>query len=162
MALVSGFHHLTMSTHGVLEDYDFFTQALGLSSVKRTVLFDGTIPVYHLDYGSKAGDASTILTTFPFKTPCIFGRQGTNQSRTILLSIPKGAADFWVNRLGGMGVPAEKIDRFGLTRVALAHPCGIRFELVENPDDPRAAIANLTGVSRPNTASAASTAAGWP
>jgi hypothetical protein len=60
-----------------------------------------------------------------------------------------------------MGVPAEKIERFGLTRVALAHPCGIRFELVENPDDPRAAIANLTGVSRPNTASASSTAAGW-
>mgnify|MGYP000988098802 FL=1 len=30
MALVSGYHHLTMSTHGVQEDYDFCTRALGL------------------------------------------------------------------------------------------------------------------------------------
>ncbi len=142
MALVSGFHHLTMSTHGVQEDYDFFTQALGLYSIKRTVLFDGTIPVYHLYYGSKGGDASTILTTFPFKKPGIFGRRGTNQSRTILLSIPKGAAEFWINRLGGMGIAATKTERFGLTRVALTHPCGIHFELVENADDPRASIAN--------------------
>ena len=50
MALVSGYHHLTMSTDGVQEDYDFYTKALGLHSVKRTVLFDGTIPVYHLYY----------------------------------------------------------------------------------------------------------------
>ena len=63
MALVSGYHHLTMSTHGVQEDYDFYTKTLGLYSVKRTVLFDGTIPVYHLYYGAKQGDAATIITT---------------------------------------------------------------------------------------------------
>lgn len=148
MALVSGFHHLTMSTYGVQEDYDFFTRALGLYSVKRTVLFDGTVPVYHLYYGSKAGDASTILTTFPFKKPGIFGRQGTNQSRTILLSIPPGSSEFWVNRLNAMGVEATKTDRFGLARVALTHPCGIHIELVENPDDPRTPIVNADrGVS---------------
>ena len=82
MALVSGYHHLTMSTHGVQEDYDFYTRALGLYSVKRTVLFDGVLPVYHLYYGSRHGDASTIITTFPFKKPGIFGRRGTNQSRS--------------------------------------------------------------------------------
>jgi glyoxalase family protein len=142
MALVSGFHHLTMSTHGVQEDYDFYTKALGLYSVKRTVLFDGILPVYHLYYGSKTGDASTIITTFPFKKPGIYGRRGTNQTRTILQAIPVGAADFWVNRLNGMGIPSAKIDRFGLTRVAFAHPCGIPHELVENPDDPRPPIVN--------------------
>jgi len=142
MALISGFHHLTMSTHGVQEDYDFYTKALGLYSVKRTVLFDGVLPVYHLYYGSKGGDASTIITTFPFKKPGIFGRRGTNQTRTILQSIPVGAADFWVNRLNGMGIPAARIDRFGLTRVAFDHPCGIPHELVENPDDTRSPIVN--------------------
>lgn len=142
MALVSGFHHLTMSTHGVQEDYDFFTKALGLYSIKRTVLFDGVLPVYHLYYGSKAGDPSTILTTFPFKKPGVYGRRGTNQSRTILLSIPPGSSEFWINRLGGMGIAAQKTERFGLNRVSLAHPCGILIELVENPDDPRGAIVN--------------------
>lgn len=142
MALVSGFHHLTMSTHGVQEDYDFYTKALGLYSVKRTVLFDGVVPVYHLYYGSRNGDASTIITTFPFKKPGIFGRRGTNQTRTILQSIPVGAADFWVNRLNNMGIQAAKVERFGLVRVAFAHPCGIPHELVENPDDPRSPIVN--------------------
>ena len=43
MALVSGYHHLTLCTDGVQEDYDFYTKVLGLHSVKRTVLFDGTM-----------------------------------------------------------------------------------------------------------------------
>lgn len=142
MALVSGYHHLTMSTHGVQEDYDFYTKALGLYSVKRTVLFDGVLPVYHLYYGSKGGDASTIITTFPFKKPGIYGRRGTNQTRTIIQSIPVGAAEFWVERLNTRGIPAVKTERFGLTRVALAHPCGIPHELVENPADTRQPIVN--------------------
>jgi glyoxalase family protein len=142
MALVSGFHHLTMSTHGVQEDYDFFTKALGLHSVKRTVLFDGTIPVYHLYYGSPNGDASTIITTFPFKKPGIFGRRGTNQSRTIMMAIPVGSAQFWVDRLNAMGIAAAKTERFGLARVSFLHPCGIPHELVENPADTRMPITN--------------------
>jgi glyoxalase family protein len=142
MALVSGYHHLTMSTHGVQEDYDFYTKALGLYSVKRTVLFDGVLPVYHLYYGSKYGDASTIITTFPFKKPGIFGRRGTNQTRTIMQAIPVGAADYWVDRLNAQGIQAVKGERFGLTRVMFAHPCGIPHELVENPDDPRSPIVN--------------------
>ncbi len=142
MALVSGYHHLTMSTHGVQEDYDFYTKTLGLFSVKRTVLFDGVLPVYHLYYGSRHGDASTIITTFPFQKPGIFGRRGTNQTRTIMQAIPVGAADYWVDRLNTHGIPAAKGERFGLTRVMFAHPCGIPHELVENPDDPRKPIVN--------------------
>jgi glyoxalase family protein len=142
MSLVSGYHHLTMSTDGVQEDYDFYTKTLGLYSVKRTVLFDGTIPVYHLYYGSSAGDASTIITTFPFRKPGIYGRRGTNQTRTIMQSIPVGSADFWVDRLNARGVAATKGARFGLTRVLFAHPCGIPHELVENPADTRTPIAN--------------------
>jgi glyoxalase family protein len=142
MAYVSGYHHLTLSTDGVQEDFDFYTGTLGLYSVKRTVLFDGTIPVYHLYYGSRAGDASTIITTFPFRKPGIYGRRGTNQSRTIMQSIPVGASDFWVDRLNAAGVPATKGSRFGLTRVMFAHPCGIPHELVENPADTRPPIVN--------------------
>lgn len=142
MALVSGYHHLTMSTHGAQDDYDFYTKALGLYSVKRTVLFDGVIPVYHLYYGSQHGDASTVITTFPFKKPGIFGRRGTNQTRTIMQSIPVGSADYWVDRLNAQGVAAVKGERFGLTRVIFAHPCGIPHELVENPDDTRSPIVN--------------------
>jgi glyoxalase family protein len=110
--------------------------------VKRTVLFDGVLPVYHLYYGSRNGDASTIFTTFPFRKPGVFGRRGTNQSKIIQMAIPRGASEFWVNRLNGRGIAAEKKSRFGIARVALEHPCGIPFELVENPADTRAPIVN--------------------
>ena len=48
LAQISGFHHLTLSTNGVQEDYDFYTMTLGRYSDKRTVLFDGVLPVYRL------------------------------------------------------------------------------------------------------------------
>ena len=108
MSRISGYHHLTLSTDGVQEDYDFYTKTLGLYSVKRTVLFDGTIPVYHLYYGSRNGDASTIITTFPFRKPGIYGRRGTNQSRTIMQAIPVGASDFWVDRLNAWASPPPR------------------------------------------------------
>ncbi|MBX9457613.1 MAG: VOC family protein [Rhizobium sp.] len=142
MALVSGYHHLTLCTDGVQEDYDFYTKVLGLFSVKRTVLFDGTIPVYHLYYGSRNGDASTIITTFPFRKPAVYGRRGTNQSKIIQQAIPVGSADYWIDRLNGKGVEATKISRFGITRVAFKHPCGIPHELVESPADNRPSIVN--------------------
>jgi glyoxalase family protein len=142
MALISGYHHLTLCTDGAQEDYDFYTKVLGLYSVKRTVLFDGTIPVYHLYYGSRNGDASTIITTFPFRKPGVFGRRGTNQSKIIQMAIPVGSADYWIDRLNGKGVEASKISRFGITRVAFKHPCGIPHELVESPADNRASIVN--------------------
>lgn len=142
MPKVSGYHHLTLSTDGAQEDFDFYTKTLGLYSVKRTVLFDGTIPVYHLYYGSKDGDASTIITTFPFRKPGIYGRRGTNQTRTIMQSIPVGASDYWVDRLNQHGIAATKGSRFGLTRVMFTHPCGIPHELVENPADTRTPIVN--------------------
>lgn len=114
----------------------------GLYSVKRTVLFDGRIPVYHLYHGSKNDDASTIITTFPFKKPGISGRRGSNQTRAILQAIPVGAADFRVDRLNLMGIAAAKGSRFGLTGVMFAHPCGIPMELVENAGDSRPPIVN--------------------
>lgn len=149
MAMVSGYHHLTMSTDGAQEDFDFYTKTLGLHSVKRTVLFDGTIPVYHLYYGSPNGDASTIITTFPFRKPGVFGRRGTNQSRSVMQTIPKGAAAFWEDRLNGRGITASRTTRFGADRVVFAHPCGIQHELVESDGDPREPIVNeAQGIGR--------------
>jgi glyoxalase family protein len=142
MSRINGYHHLTMSTDGAQEDFDFYTKALGLHSVKRTVLYDGVIPVYHLYYGSPKGDASTIITTFPFRKPGVYGRRGTNQSRAILQSIPKGASDFWVERLNTRGIPTAKVIRFGADRAVFAHPCGIAHELVESDGDSREPIVN--------------------
>jgi len=140
--MISGYHHVTMSTEGAQEEYDFSTRDLGLHSIKRTVLFDGVLPVYHLHYGGKNGDASTIFTTFPFRKPCVYGGRGTNQSKIIQMSIQVGASEFWVSRLNSRGVKAIKANRFGAARVSFQHPCGIPFELVENAADKRIPITN--------------------
>ncbi|MFZ3580657.1 glyoxalase [Loktanella sp. DJP18] len=124
------------------EDYDFYTKTVGLYSVKRTAVFDGVLPVYHLYYGAKNGDASTIITTFPFKKPGVRGRRGSNQSKVVKQAIPVGASDYWMNRLNEKGVKAEKTTRFGADRVAFEHPCGLPNELVGNPWDSRKPIAN--------------------
>ena len=140
MAHIDGYHHVTMSVDGAQEDFDFFTKTLGMKSVKKTVLFDGTTPVYHLYYGNEAGDPSTIVTTFPFRKPGVFGKRGTNQSKVIQLSVPKGSLDFWEDRLNAAGRKATRISRFGLDRVAFEHPCGISHELVAAENDDREPI----------------------
>ncbi len=140
MALLNGFHHVTSSVDGAQEDYDFYVKTLGLKSVKKTVLFDGVNPVYHLYYANETGDPSTVVTTFPFRKLGIYGKRGANQSKIIQLAIPKGAGDFWLNRLGERKIAARKIERFGAPRVALQHPCGIHHELVEVTGDNRRSI----------------------
>jgi len=64
-ALVRGDHRLTPSTEGAQKDHDFHTQTLGLSTVTRIVLCDGSIPICRLDDGSRRGDASTVVPDNP-------------------------------------------------------------------------------------------------
>ena len=88
---VRGTHHLTFCVGGAQEDYDFHVRLLGLKSVKKTVLFDGEIPIYHLYYGNRVGDVSTLLTAFPYRQAGWMGRRGTNQLKSLDLSVPAGS-----------------------------------------------------------------------
>jgi glyoxalase family protein len=88
---IRGTHHLTFCVGGAQDDYDFHVRLLGLKSVKKTVLFDGEIPIYHLYYGNDLGDASTLLTAFPYRQAGWLGKRGTNQAKRINLSVPVDA-----------------------------------------------------------------------
>jgi len=138
--LVQGHHHVTLCVSGAREDYDFHTKLLGLRSVKKTVLFDGTAPIYHLYYGNHDGDPSTLITTFPFEQVGVKGRRGSGQVKTIQLSVPPGAVGFWQNRLKEHGIAATPLSRYNQKRLHFAHPCGIEYELVEVADDARSPI----------------------
>jgi glyoxalase family protein len=63
---MSGIHHVTAISGAASRNLDFYTRALGLRFVKKTVNFDdpGT---YHLYYGDAAGRPGTILTFFPWE-----------------------------------------------------------------------------------------------
>jgi glyoxalase family protein len=132
--IVRGTHHLTFCVGGAQEDYDFHVRLLGLKSVKKTVLFDGEIPVYHLYYGNGAGDASTLLTAFPYRQAGWMGKRGSNQAKCMNLSVPVESIGFWADRFSHAGVEHERIERFGTERLAFRHPCGIDYALVGNPE----------------------------
>ena len=138
MEQVNGNHHLTMSVGPAQEDYDFHTRTLGMRSIKKTVLFDGKAPIYHLYYGNAAGDPSSVLTTFPFRQAGVMGRRGTNQVKVINLAVPKGSLPFWERRLADHGIVAERSSLLGTERLSFAHPSGIPYALVEVEGDTRA------------------------
>jgi glyoxalase family protein len=131
---IHGTHHLTFCVGTAQEDYDFHVRLLGLKSVKKTVLFDGEIPIYHLYYGNRVGDASTILTAFPYRQAGWMGKRGTNQLKSMNLAVPVDALGFWADRLRGHGVEVRETELFGTQRLEFAHPCGIPYVLVGNPD----------------------------
>ena len=135
--LIRGTHHLTFCVGGAQEDYDFHVRLLGLRSVKKTVLFDGEIPIYHLYYANRIGDLSTILTSFPYRQAGWMGRRGTNQLRTIRVAVPAAAIGYWADRLRAAGIAVEEVERFGTQRLEFAHPCGIPYTVVgeTEPDD---------------------------
>lgn len=138
MDLVRGTHHLTMSVGPAQEDFDFHVGLLGLYSVKKTVLFDGKAPIYHLYYGNRRGDASTLLTCFPFRQAGVMGRRGSNQIRILNLSVPLDSLGYWADRFDARGVAYEEVEHFGAPRLAFAHPCGIEYALVgESASDER-------------------------
>jgi glyoxalase family protein len=130
MDVIRGTHHLTMSVGPAQDDYDFHTDLLGLFSVKKTVLFDGKTPIYHLYYGNRAGDVSTLLTSFPFRQAGVMGRRGSNQIKRLNLSVPADSIPFWADRFAANAVPYEQVEVFGGQRLHFAHPCGIEYGLV--------------------------------
>lgn len=137
MSYIRGSHHMTLSVAHAQEDVDFHTKTLGMRFIKRTVLFDGSVPIYHLYYSNADGDPSSVLTTFPWAQAGLHGTRGTNQAREVQLSVPSGSLEFWRGRLGERGVEVADGDVFGARRLAFRHPCGIEYVMVGNDGDDR-------------------------
>lgn len=137
MAYLLGSHHVTLSVAGAQEDVDFHTQILGMRFIKKTVLYDGATPVYHLYYSNANGDPSSVITTFPWAQAGLYGQRGTNQAREVLLAVPSTSLDFWAKRLSQFGIDAKQSEVFGERRVSFRHPSGIEYELVGTEFDPR-------------------------
>src|ERR1700729_2558727 len=115
-------HHITLSVGTAQEDYDFHTKVLGLKSVKKTALYDGDEPIYHLYYGNDLGDESTLITSFPMRQSGRKARPGTGQIKTLALSVPRSSLKFWEDRLKKHGVETQHGERFGERMLCFSHP----------------------------------------
>lgn len=97
-------------------------KVLGQHLIKRTVLFDGSLPIYHLNYSNADGDPSAVVTSFPFKQAGLVGRCGTNQAR----EVPAGSLNYWHDRLTARGAEATNAEVFD-RRLHFRHPCGTEY-----------------------------------
>ncbi len=137
MPHIAGSHHATLAVAGAQEDVDFHVETLGMRFIKKTVLYDGHLPIYHLYYSNAHGDASSVVTTFPFAQAGIHGRRGTNQARELHLAVPSTSLDFWHGRLTERGVAVRDAEVLDQRRLLLTHPCGIEYALVGVDGDTR-------------------------
>ena len=135
-------HHITLCTGAAQEDYDFHTKVLSLKSVKKTALYDGTVPIYHLYYGNDLGEESTLVTAFPMRQSGRKGRKGSGQITALSLSVPVSSLGFWKERLHGHGFAIAESERFGEKSLRFQHPCGIDYELTGIADDNRKPYSN--------------------
>ena len=94
---IKGLHHVTSMAADANTNNQFFTKALGLRRVKKTVNFDAP-EVYHLYYGDEIGTPGTVMTYFPLAT-ANSGQRGTGEVGVTEFAVPKGS-------LYGIGSPA--------------------------------------------------------
>ena len=127
---IAGIHHVTAVAGDAQRNHDFYTGALGLRLVKRTVNFDdpGT---YHFYFGDERGRPGTILTFFPW-AGIARGRPGTGEVCATSFAVPGDSLGAWARRLRAAGVAARPvIERFGEPVLAFEDPDGMPLELVE-------------------------------
>ncbi len=130
---LEGIHHITCITADAPRNVEFYAGTLGLRLVKKSVNQDDPT-VYHLFYADEVGSAGSDITFFEYPD-ARRGRAGAGMIHTITWRVAsEEALDFWVERLAGEDVSAERRD----DRLTFSDPEGLRLELavVETEDEP--------------------------
>ena len=132
-AQITGIHHVTAIAGRAAENLEFYTGALGLRLVKKSVNQDNP-GTYHLFYADAEGSPGTDVTFFPWESMGP-GRKGTGLTVELALAVPPGSLEFWRARLSELSVNVgEPQERFGETALPLVDPHGLELALVETGD----------------------------
>ncbi|MFE4429001.1 ring-cleaving dioxygenase [Peribacillus butanolivorans] len=130
--ILKGIHHLSAITANASENYDFYTNVLGMRLVKKTVNQDNP-SVYHLFYGDEVGNPGTELTFFeiPMSAPT---HRGTNSiSGTSLRVADDKSFSYWKERFEEFGVEHSEItERAGHQVLSFEDSEGHRLTLVSD------------------------------
>ena len=130
----AGIHHITAIAGDPQRNLDFYTEALGLRLVKRTVNFDDP-GSYHFYFGDNIGSPGTIMTFFPWPG-ARRGTRGSGQVTTVSFAVPRNSMAFWKERLRATHVIAEEIEgRFGCNALRFLDPDGLQLELTVIPSN---------------------------
>lgn len=125
---INGIHHITVMASDPQNNYDFYTQTLGMRFIKKTVNFDAP-DVYHLYYGDEKGSPGTILTFFPFPD-ARRGKRGTGEINIVSFSVPSNSLQYWMNRLAERAINFNgPNNKFGHEYISLLDPDGMKIEI---------------------------------
>jgi glyoxalase family protein len=136
--ILTGLHHVSALTARAAENVDFYTRALGLRLVKKTVNQDDPSS-YHLFYGDERGNPGTEVTFFdiPHAAPT---RPGVSSISRIALRVTgRATLAWWLDRFDTLGVEHDPIvTEAGRAMLAFRDPEGQRLALVDDTDAPLA------------------------
>ncbi|MCC6982922.1 MAG: ring-cleaving dioxygenase [Bauldia sp.] len=122
-------HHVTAISGNARRNLDFYTGALGLRLVKKTVNFDDPT-TYHFYYGDEEGRPGTLLTFFPWEHAAP-GRNGVGLAEEVAFRVPLGSIGYWTHRLVEKGLAARPpAKRFGEPVLTFGDPDGLALALV--------------------------------
>ncbi|MBV1704301.1 MAG: VOC family protein, partial [Hyphomicrobiales bacterium] len=129
---LTGFHHLTAVTARAKGNRDFYTRALALRLVKKTVNQDD-VSAYHLFYADGVASPGTDITFFDW--PAARERRGSGAvSRTGFRVAGEDALRAWKSRFAADGVAAgEIVKRDGRATLDFEDGEGQRLALVVDP-----------------------------
>ncbi|GAA0595231.1 ring-cleaving dioxygenase [Craurococcus roseus] len=129
---LTGLHHLTAVSADAPGNLRFYTRALGMRLVKRTVNQDDTA-AYHLFYGDGLASPGSDITFFDW--PVGRERRGNNSVTRTGLRVSGGAEalDWWAGRFRGLDVPHGAVaERDGRLVLDFEDPEGQRLSLVDD------------------------------
>ncbi|WP_262269051.1 MULTISPECIES: ring-cleaving dioxygenase [Microvirga] len=128
---LTGIHHLTAVTADAPRNHAFYTQALGMRLVKKTVNQDD-VSAYHLFYADGKASPGTDITFFDW--PVERERRGTHSiSQTALRVNGEKALQWWRDRFKSLDIRSEAIaERDGRLTVDFEDFEGQRLSLVDD------------------------------
>lgn len=128
---LKGIHHVSVITGDAARNFGFYTEAMGMRLVKKTVNQDDTSS-YHLFYGDERGNPGTELTFFD-----IPHAGATHPGRSSISSVSLRVADdttlaFWRQRLQDLGMDSQSGERAGRASLTFRDPDGLQLVLVSD------------------------------
>ncbi|MBM7580497.1 glyoxalase family protein [Jeotgalibacillus terrae] len=135
MKELKGIHHVTAITSSAEQNYEFFTNVLGMRLVKKTVNQDD-IQTYHLFFADDTGSPGTDMTFFDF--PGIpKGNHGTNEISKTSFRVPSDAAiDYWAARFDRLQVKHKGVqEQFGKKTISFVDFDDQQYQLISDEHD---------------------------
>jgi glyoxalase family protein len=133
MNKINRIHHVSSIVGDPQENYDFYTDVLGLRLIKQTVNFDDP-SVYHFYFADEELTPGFVMTTFPW-AGARPGRVGSGQVGRIAFRIPKNTSKEWKKHLEDHNVVVEESQLFQRKTLEFEDIHGLDLALVESDEE---------------------------